>query len=599
MRQYFQNIVKYPFLYTLIICITVSSFILVKYRWKDGDWKRTVQSDGCGYYAYLPAIFIYQDLQYRFYRDLKHKYDFGDLSGNFLQTENNRHFNRYFCGTSIAIMPFFLLATVVSYFTGQDIDGHSFIYNAAINFAAIFYVLSGLYLMYRLFSRRYNKWIVAFVCTCVFLGTNTLTYTVYHSSYSHAYSFGFICLFIYLADRSIQKRSRASVIHLALCLGMVALIRPTNAIVMLAIPFLCGDWKTLVDWFKVAIQPKVLVPSIIMFTSVIAIQSLIYHAECGLWWADGYPNENFYFDRPEIINMWFSYRAGVLLWSPITILGLMGLVILMIQKPFKGVSFFIFMFCNSWIISSWWAWHYSGTFGMRPMVDFLPFFIPLICSLIHFMNRIWLKTTLILLMSAISFVGYTLNKQYMTAIIPWDGMTKEKYWYIFMKTGGGYAFRLFEPYRPIMPEPKQIMIKHITFDRSSHDSPWLEPSSAYHRDTTVHYSGFGLKSLVHIPLNTLSGLEKYYTEIKLQAYYTSLYNKGELYVNFKRAGQTIHSEKFMLIMPDFKPNQWNDLRYSFIKDFPPNWIDQVELEMHNGPNLPVYLQKLEFTLASL
>ena len=588
-----------PFLFVMILCLSVASYHLVKHRWKGDSWKSTIQSDGSGYYAYLPAVFIYQDLQYRFYLDLKEKYKFGDLSENFLYTENNRLYNRYFCGTSIAMMPFFLLGWAAAEITGQDADGHSFFFTVSLNVAAIFYVLSGLYLMYRLFSRRYNKWTVALVCAAIFLGTNTFTYAIYHASYSHAYSFGFIALFIYLADRSIRLKTRNSLIHLALCLGMITIIRPTNAIVLISIPFLSGSYASFLSWFKFAIQPRVFLPAVMSCVCVIFIQGFMYHAQCGSWWTDGYPYETFYFDRPEIINMWFSYRAGVVMWSPVVIAALIGLLVMLVKEPFKGFSMLLFLLMNSWIISSWWAWHYSGTFGMRPMVDHMPFFIPLICTLFFVLRKVWMKTILVICLCSITFVGYTFNKQYITSIIPWDGMTKEKYWYIFMKTGGGYAFRLFEPYRPPIPPLQNIMIKHIAFDPADPSAPFLPLHENYHADTLLHYSGRGLQQLINMPLWSVRGSGKYYGEIRLDAFYTSVYNKGELYVNFKSGKETIHTERLLLVIPDFKPNRWNKLRYSFITEIPNSTIDHLELEMHNGPNLPVYLQKLEVTLASL
>ena len=47
---------------TAVILIWVSANL----SWGDGRWSRIVTSDGNGYYAYLPAIFIYHDLQYNF-----------------------------------------------------------------------------------------------------------------------------------------------------------------------------------------------------------------------------------------------------------------------------------------------------------------------------------------------------------------------------------------------------------------------------------------------------------------------------------------------------------------------------------------------------
>lgn len=594
------KIKTYPFLLLVLVSLGLASYQLSTRRWPDEHWKNTIQSDGSGYYAYLPAIFIYQDLQYRFYLDLKDKYKFGDLSENFLYTKNNRFYNRYFCGTAIAMLPFFILGWVVAYLTGQELDGHSFIFTASINFAAIFYVLSGLYFMYRMYSRRYNKWLVTLCCFAVFVGSNVFTYAVYHSSHSHAYSFGFICLFIYLADRSILRRTSNSVYHLALCLGIIVLIRPTNIIVVLSLPFIAGNMLRLKEWLRSCFQFKTIALATVLFLMVVSIQSVMYYLQCHSLWTDGYPYETFYFDQPELINMWFSYRAGVLLWSPIVIFGIFGLIRLSIQNKFAGAAFLLFMFVNSWIISSWWVWHYSGTFGMRPMVDYMPFFIPLILQPYTTLpKKVSIQVLTGIFMIGLAFIGFTFNRQYQANIIPWDGMTKEKYWYVFMKTDEKFGYRLFEPYRPIMPEPKEIMIKHITFEQPSDETTNYDVSEKYHTDKLVNYDGTGIQTLGHFPLLGLKGASKYYAEIKVNALYTSVHNKGELYLKFLQGNNTIRTEKFSIVFQHFQPNVWNELRQVFIVDTPQGIVDGIELEIHNGERLPVYLQKLEFTLASL
>ena len=52
----------YSFLLTAVILVWVSSNL----NWGGGRWGHIVKTDGNGYYAYLPAVFIYHDLHFNF-----------------------------------------------------------------------------------------------------------------------------------------------------------------------------------------------------------------------------------------------------------------------------------------------------------------------------------------------------------------------------------------------------------------------------------------------------------------------------------------------------------------------------------------------------
>jgi len=82
----------------------------------------TIRSDGTGYYAYLPAIFIYNDLQFDF---LDNKALVNDDGASRVKLDNGKIVNKYACGLALLQLPFFLIAYLLSFLFGQPIDGYS------------------------------------------------------------------------------------------------------------------------------------------------------------------------------------------------------------------------------------------------------------------------------------------------------------------------------------------------------------------------------------------------------------------------------------------------------------------------------------------
>src|ERR1019366_6746716 len=125
----------------LLLMIAITSNL----NWGKDNWKGIIQSDGKGYYAYLPATFIYKDLNFGFFKkieeekyyDKNHYYDYRSNS-------NNKTISKYYCGTAIAEFPFFLIAHISSYLLHFDLDGYSKLYMILISIGALFYLLIGL-----------------------------------------------------------------------------------------------------------------------------------------------------------------------------------------------------------------------------------------------------------------------------------------------------------------------------------------------------------------------------------------------------------------------------------------------------------------------
>ena len=122
---------------TIILIVTVVSSNL---NWEKEDWKGIIESDGKGYYAYLPAIFIYQDLNFGFFESIETgKYYDENLYYDYRSSANGKVIDKYYCGTALLESPFFLVAHLSSYLLDYELDGYSKLYPISINISAIFF----------------------------------------------------------------------------------------------------------------------------------------------------------------------------------------------------------------------------------------------------------------------------------------------------------------------------------------------------------------------------------------------------------------------------------------------------------------------------
>jgi hypothetical protein len=84
-------------------------------------------------------------------------------------------------------------------------------------------------------------------------------------------------------------------------------------------------------------------------------------------------------------------------------------------------------------------WYYGGGFGMRPVIDFFVFFvIPLTFLIQYIIQKRYLKWLGYGVIISCIFLAQIQTYQKVNFILPWDGMNKEIYWKIFLKTDSTY-----------------------------------------------------------------------------------------------------------------------------------------------------------------
>jgi hypothetical protein len=423
---------KYLFLFlTLLVALVTQRFLNER---SDG-LAATVDSDGKGYYSYLPAAIIYQDFTCSFCHDEKNKIK--PRYCPYLEPYiNNAWLNKYYCGTAICLLPFFLVGVLISAVAGTPMNGYTDTFLMLASIAPLVYILLALFFMLKIVRFFSLSERLAFLVFILFLfGTNLYHFIIHEPTLSHVYSFFAITLFFYLFTRLIESTSQSNLVLLALSLALVMLIRPPNIVLVLFLPFFFKSFEACFAFLKILFTQhfKKLIVALLVFMAALFIQSLFYYIQTGDFFVMSYPGESFYFDSPEFFKILFSYRKGLFLHTPLLLAAL--IFILVVKGDWnKKLSFFIPFLLFLYIAASWWCWTYGGGFGNRPFIDTYPLFI---ITGTYFLSKLSFRSKAIVLTICLPFLflnqlmAYQYSNRMMNTI---GSITKEDYWDSFLKT---------------------------------------------------------------------------------------------------------------------------------------------------------------------
>lgn len=422
------NRIYLPIIFVLLLMYTA------KINWSNGQWENVLEADAKGYYAYLPAVLIYKDLNFGFYEkvEVENAYD-STLVYDYRTYYNEKCLNKYYIGEAILLTPFFVCSHFISSYAGYTTDGYSQLYIIAVTIAALCYLLIGLIALKKtLFLYGISELNTLIVILSVVFGTNLFYYAIDEVGMSHVYSFSMISLFIYQVSLYFKKWHTKHIMYGALLLGLIILIRPINAIVILSIPFLSQRANNLIKGLKqYFLHWKFLVISIGIILSIFSIQLIVYKIQTGSFFVYSYGNEGFNFSSPEILNFLFSYKKGFFLYTPICLMSLLGFIFISKDK-FKLTTLLSFLFLVVYVLSSWWMWYYGGSFSSRVMVDFLSFFALLLGFLLQGISKNYLKSICLTMLFILISINQIQTLQYRYYIIHWSNMDKELYWNTFL-----------------------------------------------------------------------------------------------------------------------------------------------------------------------
>jgi len=409
------------FLFGLFICFQ-TLFIIFQ-----GDkTENVIQSDGKGAYAYLPALFIYGDGDFEKSLESERKYSGQNFNPQYLyKNDQGKIYNKFFPGVAVLQLPFFSIACLFSWITESPIDGYSSVFQFCFYLGSIFYTLVGLVFFtksLRLYFPDHVK-TIQWLVPVFYITTPILFYSLEVHSFGHLYSFVLFGAFSLLIQKTEVSQEKIRFLGLGIILGLIFLVRPTNIIVVLIIPFILKEnTKSLAfirDLFKNKFANFLI--GLFGFLSIIFILFLSWKWQTGDWIHWSYNGEGFNFFSPKLFENLFSYRIGLFLQSPILIMSFLGLFFLWKKKIQLG-SWVLYFVINSWVISSWWCWDYESAFGNRPFTEHFFFLIfPIVYLVINYRKT---AITFCLLFSLIGIIRY---EQYVSGKFNVQRFTKQNY----------------------------------------------------------------------------------------------------------------------------------------------------------------------------
>lgn len=421
---------------SLGVIFLIAVFVSSNISWGGDKWMGILEADAKGYYAYLPAVFIYNDLNFGFFDQIeKDKYYNENLYYDYRAGANGKMVNKYFSGTALAQSPFFIMAHLSSYLSGYETDGYSKLYPIFINIGALLYLILGLYFLSSTLSTYgVNEWQKSLTLFAAVFGTNLFYYSAVEPGLSHIYSFAFVSMFVWYSRNYFLTFQGRDIVILAAILGIIVLIRPVNGLVIFIWPMLAGSLTVLKKGFRVAAKNYLSVISgAVVFLLLISMQLVIYKISSGQFFVDSYGEEGFNFLSPRMLAILFSYKKGLFLYTPMYLLSFAGCYFLWRSSRFAVWSWLGFFLLITYIFSSWWNWYYGGSFSSRVYVEFLPAFMILLAISIKQISRLpWrsIYTSFIFLLIVVCQIQ---TYQYRYYEIHWSDMTKEKYWDVFLR----------------------------------------------------------------------------------------------------------------------------------------------------------------------
>jgi hypothetical protein len=424
------------------------------------DWP--LKQDQVGYYAYLPALLT--DGGWTFEDFVGARWERLEASGfaGFPRHETTgRRQNLYTPGVALLQAPFFAVGHVIASLTGASRDGLSWPYRLLACLGGAAYAVLGLTLVAATLRRKFLEWVAATTVVALGLGTNLLYYGTIEPLMSHAYSFCAFAAVVWATLAWAESGRSWHALMLGACLGLVVLIRPTNA-VLASFPLLflfTRNQSTGLRWSSSRDRRRVVVHVLLATAAAVVVTLplfLYWRFVSGSWIHNPHGGGTFFFTEPALGSVLWSYRKGWLVYTPLMVGAIGGLVV--VGRYVRGITLPLVTFAvvNLYVVASWWNWWYGGGFGMRALIESSA---PLALSLAAFIA--WAGSTSIRrrgvwgVVAILAALNIFQTYQYVMTYIRWDGMTRETYWAVFL--------------RPHIPEEELAVIRRdldLDFPRS-------------------------------------------------------------------------------------------------------------------------------------
>jgi hypothetical protein len=349
-----------------------------------------VRGDGVDYYAYIRSLMVEHKLDFtNDWRSANESFSMGRVRPD--GTIDPRQYtptgyltNHSSVGPSMLWAPFLLpvhgvILTLRHFGINVQANGLSRPYLVTMALATALYGFLGLLISFR-FACLYTGECWAFLATLgIWFASSLPVYMYFNPSWSHAHSVFAVAIFLWYWQRTRQGRTLPQWMVLGLLSGLLIDVYYLN-IALLLIPSLESlrqygrswlsperAWGAMGRLFRSNLAYGAMV--IVAFLPTLITRQMIYGSPLNL----GYAHE--WNMMPALLPVLFSSDHGLLTWTPILILAIMGWFFLRKYDQELVSCLFIAFLAFYALVSFHSNWDGLSSYGNRYFISFTPFFI--------------------------------------------------------------------------------------------------------------------------------------------------------------------------------------------------------------------------------
>jgi len=364
-----------------------------------------VRGDGVGYYAFARAPLIEHSLDFRedwMHANTSFQMARLDMNGSEksidpAQFTKTGHLNNHFSvGPAILWAPF--LAVAQGFVKAADAagahiaaDGFSRPYLIAMALSTALYGFAALWISFRI-ARKFVAEPWAFLATlAIWFGSSLPVYMYFNPSWSHAQSAFMVALFLWYWLRTVGARTVWHWLVLGAIAGLMMDVYYINAI-LLVLPMgeSIAAYHSAIRQRVGAIASRMLACDaafsaalIAAFSPTLITKKIIY----GSFLNFGY-TERWFCNSPAFLKVLFSADHGFLSWTPVLILGVIGLVLFARRNRMLALGLLGVLVLYVYVIGCYQDWDGISSFGNRFFVSLTPIFVVGFAGLVD-----WLAAT--------------------------------------------------------------------------------------------------------------------------------------------------------------------------------------------------------------
>ena len=367
-----------------VLIVAVAALAAYAFIYARGLADEPIRSDGYSYYVYLPSAFIYHDLTFDTLSRALYGGAYPDFTAMRRWPSTGRWFDAVPIGVAVLMLPFFLVADTLTWWSNFPRDGFSFYYQYLIGLAGLTYFLAGLALVRAMLRRHFSDGVVLATLATITFGTNLFHYGTYDATFSHAYSFCLIAAWLVAVDRWWRDPALRVSCATGGIAALIVLVRNVNAVFLLLLPLYgVTSWNDLrARAAALWARRRPLLAAAAIGALCLAPQFWLYRSATGAWMVNSYSllSNRFEFGSPRILAVLFSTQKGLFFWSPAILLAVAGVFVARGWARGLALAAIVIFVAQSYLVASWTDWQLGGSFGHRAFTDGFALVAPMMAS---------------------------------------------------------------------------------------------------------------------------------------------------------------------------------------------------------------------------